>query len=223
MLTFETDASEVFTTDRVEFKFEIENKVYTGIYGVQRKPNYLTLTYENETNEPIRMDYLATLSGQSQQIQSSFILIPSGFKCYINFRFNKRTLNDIETTLESTDDDLINPCYVLGNSIFTAGDGLASGKLLIEAETTEKYKMKEIEYILNDQSLVLQFEIDNEDNQPVRLTFSNFFLYNEDDDDDMELLKITVLPADRYNVTINISPNEVTANYFKYGGMLGCT
>ena len=216
MFTFETDASEDIITGKIEFKFEIQDQVYTGIYGVNRKPNFFSLTYENQTSEPIRMDYSATLSGQSQQIQSSFILIPSGFKCFINFRFNYRTLNDIESTLESTDDELINPCYVLGNSIFTAGDGLASGKLLIEAEKTNKYKLKEIEYILNDQSIELQFEIDNEDSKPVRLTMTNNYLYNDDGDDDMiELLQITVLPTDRYNVTINISPTDVTANYFK--------
>ena len=222
LVNFETNA--VSLTDErdmrnncAEFTFEFEEEIIKAIFAAERSTKFFNFDYKNEDQQPVRMDYKVSIKGnKSEMIHSSFLIVPPNHRFYINFDFTNSSIDDVETTIISPEDNLIDACFILGPTKLTPDFGLAAGKLIIELETLESYKIKELEFILNNNCVAINWEADNIDDKPVRLTISNCFLYNTDGNKLMEmdeLMQFALLPGDRYDLQINISPNGANANY----------
>ena len=220
IVNFETNAinanDAALGANIAEFDFEFEGEIIKAAFIAERTNRFFNFNYKNENENQVRMDYKISITGnRSQMIHSSFVIVPPNHTFFVNFDFTNSSIDDIESTIISPEDDLLDACFVLGSTKLTPGYGLAAGKLIVELETLESYKIKELEYTLNNNCLVLNWEADNISNKNVRMTISNCYLYNTDGENLMEmneLLQFALLPGDRYDITIEITPVGAAAN-----------
>ena len=194
-----------FNDDENEF---LEQVVYTG-------PNHQNVffQYYNEDENEILVKYRVAFTRKSNVSITGEESIPANSMIMLNMQFDQNALQDFDTAFENParQEPFYRPVALLGTYALSpspSARGLGSGKLCINVTSGTIFNSRHIDYLLNDEALLLNVTTANNENESFKVVIKNTFVFAQHFDfEDQTLIDIDLHPNELYKIEIIIRPS----------------
>lgn len=190
-----------------EYQFR-EQVVYTG-------PNLQNVffQYYNEEENEMLVKYKVSYTRKSDVSITAEESIPAKSMIMMNMQFDETALQDFDTAFEvpAREEAFYRPVALLGTYALSpspSARGLGSGKLCINVLSDTTINSRYVDYMLNDEALLLNVTTQNNENETFKVIIKNTFVFAEHFDfEDQTLIDINLHPNELYKIEIVIRPS----------------